>query len=85
MPRLTVSRQECHHLSACASLPALLFLPLFFPWQNPDKLRKAQEEVDRVLAGGKSHPSFDDTRELKYITRCINESMRLYPHPPVRP
>ena len=62
-----------------------MFLPLFFPWQNPDKLRKAQEEVDRVLAGGKSHPSFDDTRELKYITRCINESMRLYPHPPVRP
>jgi hypothetical protein len=36
-----------------------------------------------VLPDGRS-PSFADTRELKYIMRCINESMRLYPHPPVR-
>eukprot|EP00897_Mesotaenium_endlicherianum_P002739 jgi/Mesen1/2493/ME000159S01617 len=49
--------------------------------QNPDALRKAQEEVDRVLAG--AAPTFSNTRELKYVTRCINESMRLYPHPPI--
>lgn len=23
------------------------------------------------------------TGEMKYVLRCINESMRLYPHPPV--
>lgn len=49
--------------------------------QNPHALAKAQEEVDRVLQGRK--PKFSDIKELKYLTRCINESMRLYPHPPV--
>ncbi|KAH9326038.1 hypothetical protein KI387_006216, partial [Taxus chinensis] len=49
--------------------------------QNPTSLKKAQQEVDRVLQG--RNPNFADTRELKFLTRCINESMRLYPHPPV--
>ncbi|CAI5969236.1 unnamed protein product [Closterium sp. NIES-65] len=70
------------------SLPPLSPLPIrcppprHFSWQHPEKMAKAQEEAERVLAG-KSHPSLADTRELKYLTRCINESMRLYPHPPV--
>lgn len=42
---------------------------------------KAQEEVDRVLQG--RPPTYDDIKDLKYLTRCINESLRLYPHPPV--
>jgi carotenoid epsilon hydroxylase len=41
-----------------------------------------QEEVDRVL-GDSSKPSLDQYRELQYTLRCVNESMRLYPHPPV--
>lgn len=49
--------------------------------QNPSSLVKAQEEVDRVLQGRR--PTYDDIKDLKYLTRCINESMRLYPHPPV--
>ncbi|XP_057832796.2 carotene epsilon-monooxygenase, chloroplastic isoform X3 [Cryptomeria japonica] len=49
--------------------------------QNPTSLKKAQEEVDRVLQG--RNPQVSDMKELKYLTRCINESMRLYPHPPV--
>ncbi|KAL6905297.1 hypothetical protein ACP4OV_002898 [Aristida adscensionis] len=44
-------------------------------------LRKAQDEVDRVLQG--RLPRYEDVKELKYLMRCINESMRLYPHPPV--
>lgn len=52
---------------------------LFF--QNPSALAKVQEELDRVLGGRK--PQFSDIKELKYLTRCINESMRIYPHPPV--
>lgn len=49
--------------------------------KNPSCLAQAQEEVDRVLQG--RLPSFEDIRDLKYLMRCINESMRLYPHPPV--
>lgn len=29
------------------------------------------------------HPLTEDYMGLKYIMRCVNESMRLYPHPPV--
>ncbi|XP_057548766.1 carotene epsilon-monooxygenase, chloroplastic isoform X4 [Amaranthus tricolor] len=49
--------------------------------KDPSSLSKAKEEVDRVLQG--RLPSFEDTKELKYLARCILESMRLYPHPPV--
>ncbi|VAH17859.1 unnamed protein product [Triticum turgidum subsp. durum] len=49
--------------------------------KDPVALRKAQEEVDRVLQG--RLPRYEDVKELKYLMRCINESMRLYPHPPV--
>ncbi|MEW5299434.1 MAG: hypothetical protein WDW36_002452 [Sanguina aurantia] len=50
--------------------------------QNPEKMAKAQEEVDRVM-GDRSQPTMADYSNLKYVMRCINESMRLYPHPPV--
>ncbi|XP_073001597.1 carotene epsilon-monooxygenase, chloroplastic [Typha latifolia] len=49
--------------------------------KNPATLMRAQEEVDNVLQG--RLPSYEDVKELKYLMRCINESMRLYPHPPV--
>ena len=44
---------------------------------------QAQEEVDRVLGGDDALPSVAAYGELKYLMRCVNESMRLYPHPPV--
>ncbi|XP_047328343.1 carotene epsilon-monooxygenase, chloroplastic-like [Impatiens glandulifera] len=49
--------------------------------KNPSSLEKAREEVDRVLQGRLL--SYEDIKDLKYLMRCINESMRLYPHPPV--
>ncbi|GAB2257704.1 hypothetical protein Droror1_Dr00013864 [Drosera rotundifolia] len=49
--------------------------------KDSHSLAKAQEEVDRVLQG--RPPSYEDTKELKFLMRCILESMRLYPHPPV--
>uniref|UniRef100_A0A0E0BDD1 Cytochrome P450 n=1 Tax=Oryza glumipatula TaxID=40148 RepID=A0A0E0BDD1_9ORYZ len=49
--------------------------------KDPAALRRAQAEVDRVLQG--RLPRYEDLKELKYLMRCINESMRLYPHPPV--
>ncbi|KAL1201313.1 Carotene epsilon-monooxygenase [Cardamine amara subsp. amara] len=60
---------------------SVLTWTLYLLSKNSSALAKAQEEVDRVLAG--RNPAFEDIKELKYITRCINESMRLYPHPPV--
>lgn len=50
--------------------------------QNPSAYQKMQEELDTVLGG--RNPTMEDVKNLKYLTRCINESMRLYPHPPVR-
>eukprot|EP00798_Chlamydomonas_sp_ICE-L_P030409 gene30409-35414_t len=50
--------------------------------QNPEKMAKAQEEVDRIL-GDRMAPVLADYGQLKYVMRCVNESMRLYPHPPV--
>ncbi|XP_057462221.1 carotene epsilon-monooxygenase, chloroplastic-like isoform X2 [Actinidia eriantha] len=49
--------------------------------KDPSSLKKAQEEVDRVLQG--RPPTYEDIKDLKFLTRCINESLRLYPHPPV--
>ena len=43
---------------------------------------QAQQEVDRVM-GERQQPTMRDYTELKYVMRCVNESMRLYPHPPV--
>lgn len=49
--------------------------------QDPLALSKVQEEVDQVLKG--RPPTYEDIKNLKFLTRCINESLRLYPHPPV--
>jgi cytochrome P450 len=41
-----------------------------------------QAEVDEVM-GDAEAPTLEHFRRLPYVMRCINESMRLYPHPPV--
>lgn len=48
---------------------------------RPDVIARIRAEVDQVL--GNRKPNVDDMRALKYTTRVINESMRLYPQPPV--
>lgn len=49
--------------------------------KDSPSLEKARDEVDRVLQG--RLPTYEDIKNLKFLTRCIMESMRLYPHPPV--
>ncbi|KAG6433971.1 hypothetical protein SASPL_105590 [Salvia splendens] len=49
--------------------------------KDPSSLGKAHEEVDRILQG--RLPTYEDIKNLKFLARCINVSMRLYPHPPV--
>jgi carotene epsilon-monooxygenase len=41
-----------------------------------------QAEVEAVL-GSRLAPTMADYGQLRYVMRCVNESMRLYPHPPV--
>ncbi|XP_050221885.1 protein LUTEIN DEFICIENT 5, chloroplastic [Mercurialis annua] len=48
---------------------------------EPSVLSKLQNEVDTVL--GDRFPTIEDMKKLKYTTRVINESLRLYPQPPV--
>lgn len=35
------------------------------------------------MLAGRNQPDMAGYTELKYVMRCVNESMRLYPHPPV--
>ena len=35
------------------------------------------------MLGDRDQPTVADYGHLKYMMRCVNESMRLYPHPPV--
>lgn len=60
---------------------SVLTWTLYLLSKDSSSLLRAQEEVDRVLQG--RNPTYEDIKNLKFITRCINESMRLYPHPPV--
>lgn len=48
---------------------------------EPSVLSKLQAEVDSVL--GDRFPTIEDMKKLKYTSRVINESLRLYPQPPV--
>ncbi|KAK4377720.1 hypothetical protein RND71_004016 [Anisodus tanguticus] len=61
--------------------PSILRFLLASREEDPSSFKKAHEEVDRVL-GGRS-PIHEDMKNLKLLTRCITESLRLYPHPPV--
>lgn len=40
--------------------------------QNPEVLRKAQEEVDGICSSERS-PTFDDIGQLEYLSACMNE------------
>lgn len=62
---------------------SVLTWTLYLLVNNPETMRKAQEEIDRVLGNDDTPMTFAKYQELKYTMRCINESMRLYPHPPV--
>lgn len=56
--------------------------PLSFACQAPAAPSDSSPlQCDRVLGGRK--PTFEQVRELRYCMRVINESMRMYPQPPV--
>ncbi|KAF5469448.1 hypothetical protein F2P56_013541, partial [Juglans regia] len=60
---------------------SVLTWTLYLLSKDSTSLVKAQEEVDGVLQG--KPPAYEDIKDLKFLTRWIIESLRLYPHPPV--
>eukprot|EP00252_Welwitschia_mirabilis_P011872 TRINITY_DN2637_c0_g1_i1.p1 TRINITY_DN2637_c0_g1~~TRINITY_DN2637_c0_g1_i1.p1 ORF type:complete len:583 (-),score=116.08 TRINITY_DN2637_c0_g1_i1:230-1978(-) len=60
---------------------AVLTWAVFMLAQNPEKLAKAQAEVDSVLACEK--PTYDSIKKLQYVRLIIAEALRLYPQPPL--
>ncbi|EEF50061.1 cytochrome P450, putative [Ricinus communis] len=60
---------------------AVLTWTFYLLSKEPSVLSKLQNEVDTIL--GDRFPTIEDVKKLKYTTRVINESLRLYPQPPV--
>ncbi|XP_031503409.1 protein LUTEIN DEFICIENT 5, chloroplastic [Nymphaea colorata] len=60
---------------------AVLTWTFYLLSKEPNVMTKLQTEVDCVL--GDRFPTIEDIQNLKYTTRVVNESMRLYPQPPV--
>jgi cytochrome P450 len=45
--------------------------------RHPEVLRQLEAEIDEKLQG--ERPTFENTRQLEYLTRVINESLRIRP------
>ncbi|TLS38663.1 bifunctional cytochrome P450/NADPH--P450 reductase [Pseudalkalibacillus caeni] len=58
----------------------LLSFAIYFLLSNPEKLKKAYEEVDEVLTD--DIPSYKQVLQLKYVRMILNESLRLWPTAP---
>ncbi|HMT29860.1 MAG TPA: cytochrome P450 [Bacteroidia bacterium] len=50
---------------------------LYLLCKNPEAKQKCVEEINHVLQG--RTPQFDDLVHFKYLSMCIEESMRIYP------
>jgi cytochrome P450 len=60
---------------------AVLTWSLFELTKNPEIMKKAREEIDRVV--GDRTPDYADIKELKYLRLVIAEALRMYPEPPL--
>jgi cytochrome P450/NADPH-cytochrome P450 reductase len=61
----------------------LLSCTLYALLKHPDVLRKAYEEVDRVLGPDlEAKPTYQQVTQLTYITQILKEALRLWPPAP---
>src|ERR1700756_3697296 len=61
----------------------LLSYTLYALLKHPDVLRKAYEEVDRVLGPDlDARPTYQQVTQLTYITQILKEALRLWPPAP---
>src|SRR5207237_2279601 len=61
----------------------LLSYTLYALLKHPDILKKAYEEVDRVLGPDtEARPTYQQVTQLTYITQILKEALRLWPPAP---
>jgi cytochrome P450 / NADPH-cytochrome P450 reductase len=61
----------------------LLSYTLYALLKHPDVLKKAYEEVDRVLGSDvNARPTYQQVTQLTYITQILKEALRLWPPAP---
>ena len=61
----------------------LLSYAIYALLKHPDILKKAYDEVDRVLGGNLDvKPTFQQVTQLTYITQILKEALRLWPPAP---
>eukprot|EP00554_Chaetoceros_debilis_P007788 CAMPEP_0194078408 /NCGR_PEP_ID=MMETSP0149-20130528/4818_1 /TAXON_ID=122233 /ORGANISM="Chaetoceros debilis, Strain MM31A-1" /LENGTH=607 /DNA_ID=CAMNT_0038759675 /DNA_START=6 /DNA_END=1829 /DNA_ORIENTATION=+ len=60
---------------------AVLTWSVFELLKNPECMKEAQDEIDRVV--GDRAPTLEDIKEMKYLRLVISESLRMYPQPPL--
>ncbi len=59
----------------------MLSFAVYLLLKNPEKLKKAQAEVDEVL--GNDTPRFEHLSQLAYVDQVLKESLRLWPTAPL--
>ncbi|WP_166297831.1 bifunctional cytochrome P450/NADPH--P450 reductase [Bradyrhizobium sp. 2S1] len=61
----------------------LLSCTIYALLKHPEVLKKAYEEVDRVLGPDlDARPTYQQVTQLSYITQCLKEALRLWPPAP---
>ncbi|QIG98505.1 MULTISPECIES: bifunctional cytochrome P450/NADPH--P450 reductase [unclassified Bradyrhizobium] len=61
----------------------LLSCTIYALMKHPEVLKKAYEEVDRVLGPDlDARPTYQQVTQLTYITQCLKEALRLWPPAP---
>ncbi|MFL6027909.1 MAG: bifunctional cytochrome P450/NADPH--P450 reductase [Friedmanniella sp.] len=59
----------------------LLSFAIYYLLHHPDVATRARQEVDRVLAGGRT-PSYQQVHRLTYLAQVLGEALRLWPTAP---
>ena len=62
---------------------AVLTWALFELVRNPDCMKQAQAEIDRVMGDSDRTPTYQDIKDLKYLRLVVAETLRMYPEPPL--
>src|ERR1700733_16266656 len=61
----------------------LLSCTIYALLKHPDVLKKAYEEVDRVLGPDiEARPTYQKVTQLTYVTQILKEALRLWPPAP---